>query len=289
MTVSATCPSTVPRLFPYERWSQRLPELCAQYRSASPFPHIYLNDFLEPDLADQLEREFPAPSDLTWIQYKHFNENKLGKSRRDEFPPTIRRVIDELNSPEFVAWLSQLTGIANLVADPRLEGGGMHQTERGGFLNIHTDFTAHHHNPQWRRRCNLIVYLNRDWQPEWGGDLELWDRAVQRCVARMAPLGNHAVVFNTTDVSFHGYPDAIRCPVHATRKSLALYYYTVGDSDHIRPQGTRYRGRPQDGMKRALIWLDTQAIRGYTTVKKRLGFSDERISQLLGWFHRRSR
>jgi hypothetical protein len=68
-------------------------------------------------------------------------------------------VADELNSPEFVEWLSELTGIPGLIADTDLEGGGLHQSGRGGFLNIHADFTMHHYHKHWRRRVNLILYL----------------------------------------------------------------------------------------------------------------------------------
>lgn len=281
--------STAERLFNYDRWRPQLARLAPAYQQAAPFPHIALDGFLDGDLPRRLEAEFPAPSDLTWIQYKHFNENKLGKSKRDEFPATIGRVIDELNSPEFVAWLAELTGIPGLFADPRLEGGGMHQTERNGFLNIHTDFTAHHFHPTWRRRCNLILYLNEGWQPEWGGALEFWDRDVQNCRASSAPVSNRAVIFNTTDISFHGYPEPVTCPPERTRKSLALYYYTEGEVVVTKPRSTIYRGRPQDGAKRALIWADTQAIRLYTAAKKRLGLNDELVSQVLGWFSRNHR
>src|SRR5439155_17751761 len=119
----------------------------------------------------RLAREFPRPDEASWIEYRHYNEKKLGKSRRADFPPFIGRLVDDLNAPEFVAWLSELTGIRGLVADPDLDGGGLHQTERAGFLNIHADFTMHHHRPNWRRRCNLILFLNEGWDDTWRGAL----------------------------------------------------------------------------------------------------------------------
>ena len=69
----------------------------------------------------------------------------------------------ELNKEEFVSALSELTGIKGLKPDPSLEGGGLHQTQRGGFLNIHADFTVHPHKRNWRRRVTVLVYLNDDW------------------------------------------------------------------------------------------------------------------------------
>src|SRR5580698_3832413 len=132
------------RLFPYEKWEAALPKLAHQYGENNPCPHILLENFIEPELALAMAQEFPRPTSDAWTQYKHANENKLGMPKREMFPPTIGAVTDELNSPEFVAWVSQLTGIPNLVADPILEGGGLHQSGPGGYLNVHTDFSMHH-------------------------------------------------------------------------------------------------------------------------------------------------
>jgi len=79
-------------------------------------------------------------------------------AKRELFPCSLRAIADELNTPRFLGWLSGLTGIPGLMADPRLEGGGLHQARRGGFLNVHTDFSHHHYHPNWRRRVNLVLY-----------------------------------------------------------------------------------------------------------------------------------
>jgi len=264
-----------------------LTELARQYQGNSPYPHIHLTDFLAEETAQRLAREFPRPGDTTWIQYKHFNEHKLGKNDRAQFPPLIGQLIDELNSPECVDWISQLTGIPNLLADPSLEGGGMHQTERGGFLNMHSDFSHHHHQPTWRRRVNLILYLNPEWQNEWGGAIEFWKKDMRACDARYPPLLNHAVVFTTNEESIHGYPDPLTCPPEQTRKSVALYYYTVEAPGGAAPRSTNYRARPGDGARAALIWLDNKLLAGYSRVKRALGLSDNFASKVLGWLGRR--
>lgn len=275
--------------FDYERWEAQLPGLRARYRDNRPYPHIHLEGFLEPALAQRLEAAFPAPDAASWIQYKHYNENKLGNTHREAFPEAIGRVVDELGSPRFVAWLSRLTGIEGLMPDPSLEGGGMHQTERGGFLNLHADFTMHHHKTHWRRRCNLILFLNEGWQEEWGGALELWDRDMKRCEARVLPLINHAVLFNTDEDSFHGYPDPIQCPPSVTRKSLALYYYTEETDRSYRARSTAYRARPGEGWKAPLIWLDKEAVALYSTLKRRLNLSDDFASRVLGLLSRKKK
>ena len=114
-------------LLPYLQQSSELPALARRYRDNSPFRHIHLTDFLDPEIASAMAEEFPPPNTEAWTQYKHHNENKLGLAKRALFPRHIGEVTDELNSPEFVSWLSQVTGIPGLVADPSLEGGGLHQ------------------------------------------------------------------------------------------------------------------------------------------------------------------
>ena len=276
-------------LFPYDRWRPRLPELAEQYGRNAPFPHIHLTGFLDDAVTFRLAREFPRPDEASWIEYRHYNEKKLGKSRRADFPPLIGRLVDDLNAPEFVAWLSELTGIRGLIADPDLDGGGLHQTERGGFLNIHADFTMHHHRPNWRRRCNLILFLNEGWDDTWRGALELWDPSMKARVVRIAPLFNHAIVFSTTEESYHGYPDPLTCPPGVTRKSIALYYYTVETTRASAPRSTNYRARPGDGAKAGLIWLDKQLLAVYSRAKSRLGLSDDWASKILGLRRRAGR
>lgn len=285
---SATTALSKVCLFDYEHWRSGLPALAQQYRSNQPYPHLHLESFLQPEVARELMREFPDPDSHDWIQYKHRNENKLGLPKRESFPSRIGQVVDELNSPRFVAWLSELTGIEGLVSDETLEGGGLHQSSRGGFLNVHADFTMHHHRKNWRRRVNLILYLNEGWKPEWGGAIELWNRDMTRCDVRVEPELNHALIFNTDEHSYHGFPDRLACPAGVSRKSLALYYYTP--EGHVQGAGksTNYRARPTDGWFDAiLIWLDKKAVHVYSRSKEALGLSDDFASRVLGFFSRK--
>ena len=275
-------------VFPYSRWGSQLPVLAKRYRENHPVPHIFLTDCLEEDVARAVAGEFPDPATDAWIHYEHQNENKLGMTKRELFPPYVRAVTDELNSPEFVAWLSALTGIPDLVSDLSLEGGGLHQSGRGGFLNVHTDFSHHHYNKNWRRRINLILYLNDGWREDWGGAIELWDAGMHRCVAKYPPLLNQALIFNTDEKSYHGFPEPLACPEDASRKSLALYYYTVERDAKSPFRSTNYRARPDDGLvKSALIWLDKEAVDLYSRAKARFGFSDEFASKVLAKFSRK--
>jgi hypothetical protein len=278
----------VTRLFPYSKWSSQLPGLQREFRENQPYPHVHLKEFLDANVAAEVAREFPGLATDAWTRYKHPNENKLGLAKRSLFPPLLGEVVDELNSPEFVRWLSELTGIPNLVSDDLLEGGGLHQSGRGGFLNVHTDFSNHHYHKHWRRQVNLILYFNPNWQEEWGGALELWDREMRRCVTKIPPLFNEALIFRTDEISYHGFPDPLRCPETESRKSLALYYYTVEAGAEVKTRSTNYRPRPADGpLKAGLIWLDKLAVDLYSRAKARFGFSDQLASKILGFLSRK--
>jgi hypothetical protein len=275
-------------LFPYSRWSPATPSLNRKFRSNQPYPHLHLKDVFDTDVALAMAREFPGFETDEWTRYKHQNENKSGLTRRALFPPLLGQVVDELNSKSFVNWLSKVTGIPELLADDTLEGGGLHQSGPGGFLNVHTDFNRHHYRKEWRRRVNLILYLNPEWQESWGGAIELWDRDVHQCVVKIPPLLNDALIFETNDISYHGFPEPLRCPEGVSRKSIALYYYTLDPDFHIRPRSTNYRARPGDGaLKSALIWLDKEVLDLYSRAKVRFGFSDEFASRILGFLSRK--
>jgi Rps23 Pro-64 3,4-dihydroxylase Tpa1-like proline 4-hydroxylase len=148
--------------------------------------------------------------------------------------PSTRNLLAQLNGPAFIDFLQELTGITGLVPDPHLFGGGLHQIEPGGYLEVHADFNLH---PVTRleRRLNLLIYLNKDWQESWGGALELWGSDMTTCEARIKPLFNRCVIFTTSATSFHGHPVPLACPSGVTRKSVALYYYTLPVAARVGP------------------------------------------------------
>ncbi len=275
-------------LLNFKKWYKELELHKAIYQTDRPFPHIVIDNFLKTTVAKTAMDAFPAVEDEGWIHYVHVNEKKHGLNKMELLPPFIQKLIASFNKPEFTAYLSQLTGIENLLADETLEGGGLHQTQRGGYLNIHADFTVHPHKRNWRRRVNLLIYLNENWEEDFRGHLELWSRDMHECVQTISPLFNRCVIFNTDDDSFHGVPDPIACPEDMTRKSIALYYYT---EEKTRPpkRATNYRARPGDGLKSLLIYLDKTAISIYNEIKGRFGLSDEFASKILNFFNRKKR
>jgi Rps23 Pro-64 3,4-dihydroxylase Tpa1-like proline 4-hydroxylase len=199
----------------------------AAYASAKPFPYFYIDNFFDPSLLDAVLGEFPKPGEIKWQKFDNEKEVKLASAKEQSFGPMTRLLLYHMNSMTFLDFLSEVTGIENLISDPSFQGGGMHQIVRGGKLGVHADFNKH---PVYHldRRLNALLYLNKDWKEEYGGHLELWNREVTQCEAKILPVFNRLAVFGTTDFTFHGHPNPLLCPEGVTRKSLALYYFTNG-------------------------------------------------------------
>jgi Rps23 Pro-64 3,4-dihydroxylase Tpa1-like proline 4-hydroxylase len=196
------------------------------YRSAKPFPHIVIENLVEPAVLEKVLAEFSASDRKTWHHTENSRERKYSTEDEQQFGPYTRAVIHVFNSGPFLSFLEALTGIDGLMADPHLRGGGLHEIKRGGALGVHADFNFYKRLKVYRR-LNLIVYLNKDWKDEWGGHLELWEKGAERPAARVAPAFNRAVIFDTSNSSYHGHPHPLACPEDQSRKSVALYYYSV--------------------------------------------------------------
>ncbi len=223
-----------------------------RYQHAEPFPHIVIDDFLPGPTLDHLLTAFPEPDELDWRRFDSDQEVKLASEDPSAMPDVIRQVLAEFNSATMVGFLERLTGIEGLIPDPHYWGGGLHQIESGGHLDIHADFNWHN-RLLLDRRLNLLLYLNPDWQPQWGGALELWDREMRECRQRIVPLANRCVIFSTTEDSLHGHPEPVACPAGRTRRSLALYYYTNGRpaAEISSSRTTAFKPRPGEAWRRA--------------------------------------
>jgi hypothetical protein len=176
------------------------------------------------------------------------------RERVRELGEPYRALDDYIQGREFLDYVSHVTGIPDLLYDPDYVGGGTHENVHGQSLDPHVEFN-YHPRTQWHRRLNLIVYLNPEWHADWGGALELhadpW-RPGRNKVESVLPLLNRCVVFETNEVSWHGF-QGIRLPEDRrslSRKSFAIYLYTRErpPEETAPPHATIYvpEGMPRD-------------------------------------------
>lgn len=198
------------------------------YVAADPFPHIVIDDFIDAQLLRDVIAEWPASTDRKY--YDRSQERlKYEWQPQDLDQPALRAFLTEMNNEPMLRFIEALTGIPKLIADPYYSGAGLHEIKRGGHLGVHADFNVHK-GMNLLRRINLLIYLNDDWAPEYGGNLELWSKDMKESRVKVAPLLGRAVVFNTDLDSFHGHPDPLSCPPDRSRRSMALYYYTAPEA-----------------------------------------------------------
>lgn len=220
-----------------------------EYTTAKPFPNIYFDNFFNEKMLSEVLSEFPDLNKSADFSYNDKNQVKLASKGEYRFGEMTKEFMHFLNSQPFLEFLSKLTGINALIPDPYFDGGGAHQIMPGGLLKIHADFNKNKFT-NLDRRLNVLVYMNKDWNEDWGGHFELWDKEMKGCEKKILPLFNRMAIFTTTDFSYHGHPDALRCPEGRSRKSLALYYYTNGRPDEeinkgLEKHSTLFVNRPE--------------------------------------------
>ncbi|GAB6139453.1 hypothetical protein JCM14076_01820 [Methylosoma difficile] len=226
--------------------------LKASILASAPYPNFHIDNFLKEDFAEAVFQAFPSFEDAQKIGrgYHKVNEKlKVQITNSELFPDPIKKLHELLASPEFLALIGDLMSIPNLLADPDLIGGGIHETNSGGHLDVHVDFN-YLKDKQWHRRLNILIYFNKDWKDEYGGFFELWDKDVKKCHGSYAPIFNRVFVFETSEISFHGVTP-VTCPPDIMRKSFAAYYYTAEAPAHWDGQhhSTIFKPRPDEWLK----------------------------------------
>ncbi|MDY7104195.1 MAG: 2OG-Fe(II) oxygenase [Actinomycetota bacterium] len=216
------------RLTPHVDDLLRLADARAEaYAAADPFPHAVIDGLFDPNLLRRVTAELPSRDATGWTTWDTVNEWKYVFDNPERFGPHARGLANELNGSEFVRFLERISGIGGLVPDPHLTAAGYFDVRTGGFLDVHIDFAR---NPKLSlvRRINVLVYLNEDWQDDWGGELQLCRTVDGPPVQSVVPLFNRMVIFSTPDAA-HGHPTPIRAPERRSRLCFSAYYFTSPD------------------------------------------------------------
>lgn len=259
-----------------------LDELRRQFNEARPFRHLCIDDFLEPELAREVAAAYPSFETALerGFAFNFVNERKkVQVTDASKFPEPVARLHEAISSQEFRDQLSQVTGIPKLLADEQLVGGGMHVTGPHGRLDVHVDFN-YVPDRKIHRRLNILVYLNPEWHHDWGGEVELWDRDVRRCYQSVRPVLNRCVIFETSEISFHGVA-ALTCPEGFERKSFAAYYYTreaPAGWDGVE-HSTIFRARPDERWKG---YVQMPAEKLQRAMQQRVGRVRNKVKKIVG-------
>ena len=244
-----------------------LNKLHDDFRNARPFRHVVIDDFLRPEVAEAMLAQFPSVDDPSKLLNEFGAPNP--KSAISDVRSLAKPFVDVdsyIQTREFLDLMSAVTGIPDLRYDPWYYGAGTHENFHGAGLDAHYDFNIHP-KTAYHRRLNAIVYLNKDWNPEWRGDIAFhtdpWDlkNDIKKSVQ---PAFNRCVIFETTENSWHSVtpvklPEELR---HLSRKSFTIYLYTVNrPNNELAPEhGTVYVHPPLPERIREGRTLDAEDV-----------------------------
>ncbi|MFL5754141.1 MAG: 2OG-Fe(II) oxygenase [Bacteroidia bacterium] len=230
---------------------QNLEAIRSDFNSKKHFRYTVIENLLSGPAAEKIYESYPSIQDGLWDGTTYINQkNKFQKTEFEEGSP-MAGIFRELNCPEFLLWLGQVTGIEEMLPDQDLFGGGLHQSINGAFLNVHVDYNIHP-KTNYHRRLNVLIYMNKDWKDEYEGHLELWNITddSQELLEKISPDFNRCVIFETNELSFHGHPKPLKTPPGINRKSIATYYYTKG------------RPAKETASAHNTIYVNTEGVKG---------------------------
>lgn len=213
------------------------------YQKGTPVPWLTFDDFLPPDLLKEIQEEI---KNIPRYMYSKFTRNGsfMWECNRLKYAPKVRDLVMNFNSGEFINWLERITGHDKLVPDPHLIGAGLMECKTGHSLKLHTDFNW---NEQLRlnRTLSLILYLNEDWDKDWGGELEFWNFNKTECMHKISPDPNRLLIWDYNDQLIHGHPSPLTCPQDKPRLGLRMFYF-------------KSNAEPINPPHRSLYWFDDE-------------------------------
>jgi hypothetical protein len=226
------------------------------YLIARPFPHLVIDGFCEEDKLHALLDAMPEI--VTKSRDYVFAANKFEKSSFKDISPLYQELYEDLLSERFARFLQYVSN-EEVFVDPAFHGGGIHQGKKGSFLDMHIDFNYHPLHPTWFRTLNLLLYLNRDWKEEYGGQLKLEDLRTGERTEVGIPF-NRLLIQQTRKYTLHGY-DRTHFPDGQYRTSIASYAYVVHKHPIEKRRTTDWHVGDDQYVKRALAWMYDPAVK----------------------------
>jgi Rps23 Pro-64 3,4-dihydroxylase Tpa1-like proline 4-hydroxylase len=230
-----------------------------KFKTKKPFKYIVLDNFLLKDVIENISNEFPNIESKLWnvgydkennpIKYAKdnpFEKKMIAISDQTKFPEFHKKVFKYFDSENFLIFLKKVTGIHDLEIDITGRHAGLRGMLNGSYQHVHSDAVIHPETGL-RKRLSVILYLNESWKEEMGGCLELWNDEMSRCIDKILPVHNRLVIFECTEKSYHGVPEAVNLSdEHSMRKSLIFSYMSQPTKENSGRKRAKFVARPTD-------------------------------------------
>ena len=225
--------------------------LSREFLNATPFPHVVIDNFLCQDLAEKLLAEFPAMSVMHSGNHYLFSQ-KHELSFWSNLSDLFSQLHQDLLSDEFRTFISQVAGKEVFMDADYC--GELHQSRDGGYLDMHVDFNLHPKNDSWIHELTLLIYLNKDWQDNYGGQL-LMQHHDDPNMYEVSPIFNRCTIIRSDETTIHGYRK-LNLPEGITRKSILVNFYREVAPHQIPPRRpTIWSTNRVSPVKAALAWI----------------------------------
>jgi hypothetical protein len=204
--------------------------------SSHPARVILLEDFLTDKIAGKLhaflsrEAQFATEYGLYSVEGAATEDRWLQAEEEDRFfrlgklaatPPEFRLSPNTLTylkfrqtfqRPEFTEFFETLTGLPLGASDDF----GVHSMRTGDFLRAHSDDNKN-------RRIALVIYLSPDWQPSYGGNLQVFDKS--GTPTEVVPSYNSMVVFDVLAETTHLVTPVTSAAGDQSRLTIGGWYH----------------------------------------------------------------
>jgi Rps23 Pro-64 3,4-dihydroxylase Tpa1-like proline 4-hydroxylase len=214
-------------------------------KEIEPIRHWLFPKFLPYQAAANLKCEVEELFEFRKKEFKVFDRNGSmmyeWTNYNQSTTPFAYDLISYFHSSDFVKWLENLTNINGLIPDIHLHGAGYMRCGKGDSLKVHTDFNWQA-DIKLNRVLTLVIYLNRNWDKKWNGDIQFWDKQNKKCVQKYFPDWGNCVIWEYDELGFHGHPNPIDCPDGEYRDGFRLFYYTSNSTN--------------ENPHRSLYWFD---------------------------------
>jgi len=227
-----------------------------EYLLAKPFPYLVIDNFCDKDKLESMYNNTPELNNKSRDYV--FANNKFEKSNYKELGSEFDELYHDLSSKRMNDFLSFIAN-EEIFVDPVNHGGGLHQGKKNSFLDMHLDFNYHPLHKGWFRNMNLLLYLNKDWKPEYKGHLKLVDLRTGEEKELEVPF-NRMIIQQTRAYTLHGY-DTTHFPPGSFRTSIATYAYTIHQHIIEKPRTTDWVVKDAGMMKRAIAAVYGPAVK----------------------------
>ena len=222
-----------------------LDRLKIQYDSHPNYGKIDIPNFLPEEVTEKCAEELhnlPLSIGKTFTR----KGSRMYEYNNLQHTPMQEHLVHALHSSEFLRWVEKLSGVDRLIPDPHLVGAGYMKSFKGDTLKVHTDFNwaeeLHLH-----RAVSIIIYFNKDWDPDWGGALDFFDFNNDKKLSSTVPSYGNILIWTYHNLVFHGMERPMTCPEEECRKGIRIFYYkSKAKPDPIHPP------------HRSLYWYDNE-------------------------------